>query len=280
MILDGKQCSDQRLEILKEEIGESGLYPQLATLIVGDDPGSQMYVRMKHRACEQVGIGSVGLTLPGTATTAQVLDRIDCLNRDTDIHGILVQLPLPGQVNTDRVTEAVSPGKDVDGFHPYNLGRLFSGRPAFIPCTPGGIITLLDGYHIPIAGMHAVIAGRSIEVGRPMAALLLARDATVTICHSRTKDLDRHLRSADILVSAVGKARFIGPEQVRPGATVIDVGINHVEGKLCGDVDFDRVRDVAGAITPVPGGVGPMTIVTLMENTFRAASSRSCNGVP
>jgi methylenetetrahydrofolate dehydrogenase (NADP+)/methenyltetrahydrofolate cyclohydrolase len=279
MILDGKKCSEQRLEILKEEIGESGLYPQLATLLVGDDPGSQMYVRMKHRACEQVGIGSVGLTLPATATTPQVLERIDCLNRDGDIHGILIQLPLPRQVDKDRVIEAVEPGKDVDGFHPYNLGRLFSGRPAFVPCTPGGILTLLEMYHIPIAGMHAVIVGRSIEVGRPMAALLLARDATVTICHSRTKDLDRHLRSADILVSAVGKARFIGPEQVRPGATVIDVGINHVNGKLCGDVDFDRVRDVAGAITPVPGGVGPMTIATLMENAFRAAMSRSCNGV-
>jgi len=279
MILDGKKCSEQRLEILKEEIGESGLYPQLATLLVGDDPGSQMYVRMKHRACEQVGIGSIGLTLPATATTAQVLERIDCLNRDGDIQGILVQLPLPGQVDTDRVIETVMPGKDVDGFHPYNLGRLFSGRPAFVPCTPGGILTLLGGYHIPIAGMHAVIVGRSIEVGRPMAALLLHRDATVTICHSRTRDLDRHLRSADILVTAVGKARFIGPEQVRPGATVIDVGINHVDGKLCGDVDFDRVRDMAGAITPVPGGVGPMTIATLMENAFRAAMSRSCNSV-
>jgi methylenetetrahydrofolate dehydrogenase (NADP+)/methenyltetrahydrofolate cyclohydrolase len=280
MILDGKKCAEQRLEILKEEIAESGLYPQLATLIVGDDAGSQMYVRMKHRACEQAGIGSVGLTLPGTATTSQVLERIDWVNRDCDIHGILVQLPLPAKVDTDRVIEAVVPWKDVDGFHPYNLGRLFSGRPAFVPCTPGGILTLLDAYHIPIAGRHAVIVGRSIEVGRPMAALLLARDATVTICHSRTKDLDRHLRSADILVSAVGKARFIGPEQVRPGATVIDVGINHVNGKLCGDVDFDRVRDVAGAITPVPGGVGPMTIATLMENAFRAAMSRSCNGVP
>jgi methylenetetrahydrofolate dehydrogenase (NADP+)/methenyltetrahydrofolate cyclohydrolase len=279
MILDGKKCSEQRLEILKEEIGESGLYPRLATLLVGDDPGSQMYVRMKHRACEQVGIGSVGLTLAGTATTAQVLERIDCLNRDGDIHGILVQLPLPAGVDTDRVIEAVIPGKDVDGFHPYNLGRLFSGRPAFVPCTPGGIQTLLDMYHIPIAGKHAVIAGRSIEVGRPMAALLLARDATVTICHSRTRDLDQHLRSADILVSAVGKAHFIGPEQVRPGATVVDVGINYVDGKLCGDVDFDRVRDVAGAITPVPGGVGPMTIATLMENTFRAATSLSCTGV-
>jgi methylenetetrahydrofolate dehydrogenase (NADP+)/methenyltetrahydrofolate cyclohydrolase len=280
MILDGKKCAEQRLEILKEEIAESGLYPQLATLIVGDDAGSQMYVRMKHRACEQAGIGTVGLTLPGTATTSQVLERIDWVNRDCDIHGILVQLPLPAKVDTDRVIEAVVPWKDVDGFHPYNLGRLFSGRPAFVPCTPGGILTLLDAYHIPIAGRHAVIVGRSIEVGRPMAALLLARDATVTICHSRTKDLDGHLRSAEILVSAVGKARFIGPEQVRQGATVIDVGINYVDGKLCGDIDFDRVRDVAGAITPVPGGVGPMTIATLMENTFRAASSRSCNGVP
>lgn len=278
MILDGRQVSERRLELLKEEIRESGLYPRLATLIVGEDPASEMYVRMKHRACERVGIGSIGLSLPAGAPTAQVLEKIDCLNRDCDIHGILVQLPLPLQVDTDRVISAVSPDKDVDGFHPCNLGRLFSGRPAFVPATPGGIMTLLDAYRIAIPGKEAVVVGRSIEVGRPMAALLLNRDATVTCCHSKTVDLDRHLRSAEILVTAVGKAGFIGPDQVRPGATVIDVGISHVGGKLCGDVDFERVQAVAGAITPVPGGVGPMTIATLMENTFRAARSFACTG--
>jgi methylenetetrahydrofolate dehydrogenase (NADP+)/methenyltetrahydrofolate cyclohydrolase len=278
MILDGRQVSEQRLEHLREDIRESGLYPRLATLIVGEDPASEMYVRMKHRACERVGIGSVALSLPAESSTAKVLEKIDCLNSDTDIHGILVQLPLPPQVDTDRVIRSVSPEKDVDGFHPYNLGRLFSGRPGFIPATPGGIMTLLDVYHIAIAGKEAVVVGRSIEVGRPMAALLLNRDATVTCCHSKTADLDRHLRSAEILVSAVGKAAFIGPDQVRPGATVIDVGISHVGGKLCGDIDFERVRTVAGAITPVPGGVGPMTIATLMENTYQAARSFSCTG--
>jgi methylenetetrahydrofolate dehydrogenase (NADP+) / methenyltetrahydrofolate cyclohydrolase len=275
-ILDGKKCSDMRLEILKEEIEDSGLRPHLATIIVGKDPASQMYVRMKHRACEQVGIGSVGIELPADTTTENVLEKVRQLNADPEIDGILVQLPLPKQVNAERIIEAISPEKDVDGYHPENLGLLFSGKPRFSSCTPTGIMTLLAEYKIPLAGAKAVIAGRSIDVGRPMAALLLNNDATVTVCHSRTKDLAGELKRADILVSAIGKAHFITPVMVKPGAVVIDVGINQLNGKLVGDVDFDAVREVAGAITPVPGGVGPMTIATLMENTFRAAKVRAC----
>ena len=278
MILDGKKIQEKRLELLKEAIDESGLYPRLATIIAGSDPASELYVRMKHRACEQVHIGSVGITLPDRASTGEVIREIQTLNRDPDISGILVQLPLPSHVATREVIEAVHPEKDVDGFHPANLGRLFSGHPVFSPCTPKGIMTLLDEYRIDPAGMHAVVMGRSIEVGRPMAALLLSRDATVTITHSRTRDLPAITRQADLLVVAIGKARFVGPEMVREGAVVIDVGTNRVGGILCGDVDFDAVLDRAGAITPVPGGVGPMTIATLMENTFLAAKRSLCTG--
>ncbi|HRR88851.1 MAG TPA: bifunctional methylenetetrahydrofolate dehydrogenase/methenyltetrahydrofolate cyclohydrolase FolD [Methanoculleus sp.] len=280
MILDGKAVSEKRLELLKEKIEESGLYPRLATVIVGSDPASQMYVRMKHRACEQVGIGSIGIDLPADASTERVLEVVVKLNNDPDINGILVQLPLPAGVDTGRVINAIAPNKDVDGFHPCNIGRLFSGDPLFAPCTPQGIMTILEEYRIPIAGKHAVVIGRSIDVGRPMAALLLNADATVTICHSKTGDLKEEARRADILVSAVGKAKFVGPDMVKEGAAVIDVGINHDEdGKLCGDVDFEAVKDVAGAITPVPGGVGPMTIATLMENTFKAARLETCNSI-
>ncbi|MDO9325885.1 MAG: bifunctional methylenetetrahydrofolate dehydrogenase/methenyltetrahydrofolate cyclohydrolase FolD [Methanoregula sp.] len=279
MILDGKKCSEMRLELLKEEISDSGLYPHLATVIVGSDPASKMYVRMKHRACEQVGIGSVGIELPADSTTEQVLEAVTRLNRDTDIDGILVQLPLPKQVDAERVIEAIRPEKDVDGYHPENMGLLFSGKPRFTSCTPTGIMTLLKEYKIPIAGAHAVVVGRSIDVGRPMAALLLNADATVTICHSKTKNLAEELKRADILVSAIGKAHFIQPEMVKPGAVVIDVGINQLDGKLVGDVDFAKVSETASAITPVPGGVGPMTIATLMENTYRAAKVKACNNV-
>jgi methylenetetrahydrofolate dehydrogenase (NADP+)/methenyltetrahydrofolate cyclohydrolase len=278
-ILDGKKTSEKRLEILKEEIGESGLYPRLATIIVGNDPASQMYVRMKHRACEQVGIGSVGIELPADATTRTVVDKVRTLNRDEEIDGILVQLPLPEQIDAERVIGAISPDKDVDGYHPENMGHLFLGRPRFSSCTPTGIMTLLAEYKIPIAGARAVIAGRSINVGRPMAALLLNADATVTICHSKTKDLAEELKRADILVSAVGKPHFITAEMVKPGAVVVDVGINQLDGKLVGDVDFEAVKEIASAITPVPGGVGPMTIATLMENTFRSARERACDRV-
>lgn len=274
-VLDGKKIADMRLDILKEKIDDSGLYPRLATVIVGTDPASQMYIRMKHRACEKVGIGSVGLELSSDATTGQVLTAVTQLNNDPDINGILIQLPLPKQVDTERVIAAVSPDKDVDGFHPCNLGLLFSGRPRFAPCTPQGIMTLLNEYRIGIAGARAVVVGRSIDVGRPMSALLLNADATVTICHSRTRNLADELRGAEILVSATGKAHFITREMVKPGAVVIDVGINQLNGKLVGDVDFAAVKEIASAITPVPGGVGPMTIATLMENTCRAVNVRT-----
>jgi methylenetetrahydrofolate dehydrogenase (NADP+)/methenyltetrahydrofolate cyclohydrolase len=279
IILDGKKCSEMRLELLKEEIEDSGLYPRLATVIVGSDPASKMYVRMKHRACEQVGIGSVGIELSADSATDKVLEAVSQLNRDTDIDGILVQLPLPKQVDTERVIDAINPQKDVDGYHPENMGLLFSGKPRFTSCTPTGIMTLLAEYKIPIAGARAVVVGRSIDVGRPMAALLLNADATVTICHSKTKDLAQELKQADILISAIGKAHFIQPEMVKPGAVVIDVGINQLEGRLVGDVDFAKVSVIASAITPVPGGVGPMTIATLMENTYRAAKVKACSSV-
>jgi methylenetetrahydrofolate dehydrogenase (NADP+)/methenyltetrahydrofolate cyclohydrolase len=279
MILDGKKIAEMRQKILKEEIGSSGLTPRLATVIVGSDPASQMYIRMKHRACEQVGIGSVGMELSGDATTGQVLEAVAQLNNDDNIHGILVQLPLPKHVDSERVIAEVRPDKDVDGFNPFNLGLLFSGRPRFVPCTPKGIMTLLAEYKIEVAGTRAVVIGRSIDVGRPMAALLLNADATVTVCHSKTKDLAYEVNRSDILVSAVGKAHFITREMVKPGAVVIDVGINQLNGKLVGDVDFAAVKDIASAITPVPGGVGPMTIATLMENTYRAAIVRTCETV-
>jgi methylenetetrahydrofolate dehydrogenase (NADP+)/methenyltetrahydrofolate cyclohydrolase len=279
MILDGKTCSEHLLESLKEEIGKSGLHPRLATIIVGSDPGSKMYIRMKHRACEKVGIGSVAIDLPADVTTDRVLEDIRRLNDDPDIDGILVQLPLPPSIRSKEVIRSVTPDKDVDGFHPCNLGLLFSGSPRFVPCTPKGIMTLLEKNHIGLFGQHAVVVGRSIEVGRPMAALLTAADATVTLCHSRTKNLPHETRRADILVSAVGRPAMITADMVKPGAVVVDVGINQINGKLVGDVDFAAVREVASAITPVPGGVGPMTIAALMENTFLAAKWRVCEPV-
>lgn len=277
MLIDGKKVSQDRLEVLNREIRESGLSPGLATVIVGEDPASQMYVRMKHKACDKVGIRSVGVVLNDDTTTEDVIAHVNALNVDASVDGILVQLPLPGHIDTEAVIEAVSPKKDVDGFHPENIGALFSGRPAFVPCTPGGIMTLLDEYSIEVKGLNAVVIGRSVDVGRPMAALLLNADATVTICHSRTKNLAEQVKRADLIVSAIGKAHFITKEMVTPGAVVIDVGINQDEnGKLCGDVDFDAVSQIASAITPVPGGVGPMTIATLMENTFKAAKNHLC----
>jgi len=278
-ILDGKKTSEKRLEILKEEIEKADIHPHLATVIVGNDPASQMYVRMKHKACEKVGIVSVGIELPADATTRTVVDRVRALNRDAKIDGILIQLPLPSQIDTERVIGAIDPEKDVDGYHPENMGRLFLGKPRFSSCTPAGIMTLLAEYQIPIAGAKAVVAGRSIDVGRPMAALLLNADATVTICHSKTKGLATELQRADILVSAIGKPHFITAEMVKDDAVVIDVGINQLYGKLVGDVDFEAVQEKVSAITPVPGGVGPMTIATLMENTFRSAKERACDRV-
>ncbi len=279
-VLDGKGVSEKRLERLRETIDESGLHPRLATVLVGDDPASALYVRMKHQACERVHIGSINVTLPSDATTTRVVETVRRLNEDPEINGILVQLPLPEGIDEEAVIAAVSPAKDVDGFHPCNLGRLFSGRPRFAPCTPAGIMTLLEEYGIDPAGRRAVVIGRSIDVGRPMAALLLNADATVTICHSRTADLPAVAREADILVAAVGRPRFVTSDMVHEGVVVVDVGTNRVDGKLVGDVDFEAVRERAGAITPVPGGVGPMTIATLMENTFAAAGRQACGPAP
>ena len=272
MILNGKELSEKRLAIVKSEIEKTGLKPCLATVIVGEEPASQLYVRMKHNACGKVGIRSVGVELPGDSTTEDVVSSVEKLNVDPAVHGILVQLPLPKGIDTEMVIESVIPEKDVDGFHPLNNGRLFSGRPDFVPCTPGGIMTMLREYEINPAGKKAVVIGRSVDVGRPMATLLINADATVTVCHSKTQNLAEETSKADILISAIGRARFVGPEMVKKGAVVIDVGTNHDEnGKLCGDVDFEKVEPIASAITPVPGGVGPMTIATLMENTLESA---------
>jgi len=279
MILDGKKVAEKRLHHLKERIEEADLHPQLATIIVGDDPASRLYIRMKHQSCEKVGIDSISVELPDHSTTDTVINSICHLNEDPLVDGILVQLPLPDQIAIDRITEAVIPEKDVDGFHPYNLGRLFGNNPNFIPCTPLGIMTLLKEYNLQVDGKNAIVVGRSIEVGRPCALLLLHANATVTICHSRTSNLANYLENADIIVSSVGKPRFITGDMVKEGSVIIDVGINYVDGKLCGDVDFSSVETKVGAITPVPGGVGPMTIAALMENTFKAAWMRKCTPV-
>jgi methylenetetrahydrofolate dehydrogenase (NADP+)/methenyltetrahydrofolate cyclohydrolase len=276
MILDGRATADRRLGRLAEEVRASGITPRLATLIVGKDPGSQLYVRMKHKACERVGIGSVSVELPGEATTAEVEGEVRGLGENPSIDGVLVQLPLPRHLDGGRIIAAIPPEKDVDGFTPLSLGRLLSGHPLFSPCTPLGVMALLDEYGIPIEGKDAVVVGRSLEVGRPMAVLLLNAGATVTVCHSKTRDLAGRTRSADILVSAVGKPGFITGEMVREGVVAVDVGISMAGGKPRGDLDFPAVEPLARAITPVPGGVGPMTIAMLMENTLLAARERRC----
>ena len=251
-----------------------GVTPGLAVIIVGEDPASQVYVRNKDRACAELGIYSEVLRMPATVTKAELIAKIDELNYDKRIHGILVQLPLPEALHREEqeILDRIDPAKDVDGFHPVNVGRLSLGQPALVPCTPSGCLKMLELAGIPIDGARAVIVGRSNIVGKPMAQLLLAKNATVTICHSHTKDLASVTREADILVAAVGKPRFITADMVKPGATVIDVGINRIAPKkLVGDVDFDAVQDVAGAITPVPGGVGLLTVAMLMENVVTAA---------
>lgn len=276
MILDGRAIAEKRLGRLAGEIRASGLTPRLATVLVGDDPASRLYIRMKHRACGQVGIGSVSVELPESASTAEVVGKVRALGEDPSIDGILVQLPLPPQIGREEVIAAVPGEKDVDGFTPLSLGRLFSGRPCFSPCTPLGVMALLAEYGIGVEGSDAVVVGRSLEVGRPMAALLLNAGATVTVCHSKTRDLAGKTRGADILVSAVGKPGFITGDMVKPGVVAIDVGISMAGGKPRGDLDFPSVEPLARAITPVPGGVGPMTIAMLMENTFSAARERGC----
>ncbi|MCX8087096.1 MAG: bifunctional methylenetetrahydrofolate dehydrogenase/methenyltetrahydrofolate cyclohydrolase FolD [Rhodocyclaceae bacterium] len=249
-----------------------GITPCLAVILVGEDPASQVYVRNKVAACEKAGFASLKFTYPAEVEPAAVLGKIAELNADPAVHGILVQLPLPPHFDADLVLEAIDPAKDVDGFHAENVGALMQGKPRFIPCTPYGVMKMLESAGVPLKGAEAVIVGRSNIVGKPMAMLLLAQDCTVTLCHSRTQDLAFHTKRADILVAAVGRAKMITGDMIKPGAVVIDVGINRLpDGKLCGDVDFDSAKEVAGFLTPVPGGVGPMTITMLLANTLTAA---------
>jgi len=246
--------------------------PGLAVILVGDDPASQVYVRNKIKACAEAGIRSIHETYPADLAESALLDRIAALNADDAVHGILVQMPLPPHISAQRVIEAIDAGKDVDGYSVESAGRLLSGLPGFKPCTPWGCMRLIESTGIALRGKHAVVIGRSNTVGKPMALLLLQADATVTLCHSRTADLAEHSRRADVVVAAVGRANTLTADMVKPGAVVIDVGMNrNAAGKLCGDVDFAGVAQVAGAITPVPGGVGPMTIAMLLSNTVDAA---------
>ncbi|MBQ9377311.1 MAG: bifunctional methylenetetrahydrofolate dehydrogenase/methenyltetrahydrofolate cyclohydrolase FolD [Schwartzia sp.] len=273
-VLYGKEYAAKIKEAAKREAEALGIVPGLAVVIVGDDPASAVYVRNKNKACEELGFHSVMEALPVDTKKEELLAKIDELNGNPKIHGILVQLPLPKTLAgaEQEVLNRISPDKDVDGFHPVNVGRLSTGQGALAPCTPAGCIKMLEYADIPMDGKRAVILGRSNIVGKPMAQLLLAKNATVTICHSHTKDLADITREADILVAAIGKPRFVTADMVKPGATVIDVGINRIEPKkLVGDVDFDAVQEVAGAITPVPGGVGLLTVAMLMQNVVTAA---------
>jgi methylenetetrahydrofolate dehydrogenase (NADP+)/methenyltetrahydrofolate cyclohydrolase len=278
-LLDGKQLAQQIHSELAEEIVEfiqnNGTVPCLAAVLVGDDPASEVYVRNKRRACEDVGIESQLHRFSAGATLEELLKLVAKLNKDDAVHGVLVQLPLPPQIDTGRVLSAVSPAKDVDAFHPENVGRLVQGRPRFLPCTPQGVQQLLVRSGVETAGQHVVIVGRSDIVGRPLSIMLSQRgpggDATVTLCHSRTRDLASIARLADILIVAIGRPKFVTADMVRPGTVVVDVGINRTGEGLVGDVDFAAVREVAGAITPVPGGVGPLTIAMLLRNTLAAA---------
>jgi methylenetetrahydrofolate dehydrogenase (NADP+)/methenyltetrahydrofolate cyclohydrolase len=275
-IIDGKAVAGQVREELREQAAAlkkaRGIAPGLAVILVGDDPASQVYVRGKRKACDEAGFLSREYRLPAETPEAEVLGIIGELNADREIHGILVQMPVPRQIRPEAVVEVIDPRKDVDGLHPFNAGRLFSGDPFHRACTPSGVIELLDRYGIPIEGKEAVIVGRSNLVGKPLSLMLLARHATVTICHTRTRDLGEVCRRAEILVAAAGKAEMIRGDMVREGAAVIDVGINRSEGgKLLGDVAFREAETRASWITPVPGGVGPMTIAMLLKNTYQAA---------
>ena len=275
-LIDGKAIA----KTIEEEVAASiaaalGLAPGLVAVRVGNDPASEIYVRNKAKKARELGLRGDELILPETTSEADLLAVVDRLNRDDNVDGILVQLPLPKQIDATKVIDAINPAKDVDGFHPINVGKLHLGRPTLAPCTPSGVIRLIESTGTSISGANALVIGRSDIVGKPMAALLLQRHATVTIAHSRTRDLASIARNADIVVAAIGKARFVTADMVKPGAVVIDVGINRGnDGKLAGDVDFANVREVAGYITPVPGGVGPMTIAMLMKNTVTAAEWR------
>jgi methylenetetrahydrofolate dehydrogenase (NADP+) / methenyltetrahydrofolate cyclohydrolase len=275
-ILDGKSLAAQVRGAVKQKVArlaQRGIRPGLAVVLAGDDPASRVYVRNKVRACEETGVASSLYEYPASVSEAALLERVAALDADPDVHGILVQLPLPKQVNAQRVLGAVSPAKDVDGFHDMNLGALLSGKPGLVPCTPAGVMRLIEHAGIALAGRRAAVIGRSNIVGKPLSLLLLQKDATVTICHSKSGDLAAVTREADVLVAAVGRAKLVGPAMVKPGACVIDVGVNRLpDGSLAGDVDFEAVKNIAGWITPVPGGVGPMTIAMLLENCLHAAA--------
>jgi methylenetetrahydrofolate dehydrogenase (NADP+)/methenyltetrahydrofolate cyclohydrolase len=276
-LLDGKALARQMQSEIAAEVAEfileNGETPHLAAVLIGEDPASEVYVRNKRQDCQRAAIESTLHRLPPATTQEELLKLLAKLNKDRAVHGILVQLPLPKQIDESRILQAVSPLKDVDAFHPENVGRIVQGKPRFLPCTPHGIVQLLVRNQIPIASQQVVVVGRSDIVGKPVAIMLMQKgyDATVTVCHSRTKNLSELTRAADILIVAIGKANFITAEMVRPGAVVVDVGINRTDRGLVGDVDFEGVKQVAGAITPVPGGVGPMTRTMLLRNTLTAA---------
>ncbi len=278
-IIDGKLVTAETRKKTAEEIKafkeQTGITPGLAVILVGDDPASAVYVRNKHKGCLDVGMNSYQIEYPADTTEEELLAKIEELNSDKNVHGILVQLPLPKHINEDNVINAISPEKDVDAFHPENVGKILIGKYDFLPCTPAGVIELLAFYNIDIEGKECVVLGRSNIVGKPMALLLLGKNGTVTVCHSRTKNLSEITKRADILVVAIGKADFVKADMVKEGAVVIDVGINRREdGKLTGDVDFEAVKEKASFITPVPGGVGPMTITMLLANTLTAAKKQ------
>ena len=274
-IIDGKLVANEVREEIAVEVAklkENGIEPALAVVIVGEDPASKVYVSNKKKACEKAGITSVEYALPETTTREELLKLIDKLNNDPKINGILVQMPLPKGLDEREVINAISPIKDVDAFHPENVGRIMIGDYAFLPCTPAGIVILLERYNVDITGKHCVIIGRSNIVGKPMSMLMLQKNATVTVCHSKTADLQGICKQADIIIAAVGRPKFVTEDMVKDGAVIIDVGINRDENnKLCGDVDFEGVKEKVSLITPVPGGVGPMTVTVLLKNTLKAA---------
>jgi methylenetetrahydrofolate dehydrogenase (NADP+) / methenyltetrahydrofolate cyclohydrolase len=276
-ILSGKEVAAKVLAEVKAGVAalraQTTVQPGLAVVLVGDDPASQIYVRNKKRAADEVGIATRDFLFPGGCSQAELLETIRTINADPTLHGILLQLPLPKGMDEDQAVAAIAPEKDADGLHPMSLGNLLGGKPSAVPCTPAGCIEILDHYGIAIEGAEAVVVGRSRLVGKPLAQLLLARNATVTMCHTRTRDLAAHCRRADILCVAAGRPRFITGDMIKEGAVVIDVGVNRLDtGKLAGDVDFDSAATRARAITPVPGGVGPMTVAMLMKNTWRATA--------
>ncbi|MGJ9456928.1 bifunctional methylenetetrahydrofolate dehydrogenase/methenyltetrahydrofolate cyclohydrolase FolD [Oceanobacillus sp. CF4.6] len=278
-IINGKELSaelKQEMKIEVEGLKQKGLTPHLTVVLVGDNPASKSYVKGKEKAAEITGISSSLIELPSSTSEAELLQLINELNNDKSVHGILVQLPLPDQIREQQVIEAIHPDKDVDGFHPSNIGKMMTGEDTFLPCTPFGIITMLKSKDIEIEGKHAVVIGRSNIVGKPVGQLLLNENATVTYCHSKTKNMKEIAANADILIAAIGKAHAITAEYVKKGAVVIDVGINRQpDGKLTGDVDFESVKEIASYITPVPKGVGPMTITMLLKNTIKAAKGLS-----